>query len=235
MELVRGRSLDLVIPKGGLRVQQALRYAIDIADALAAAHGAGIVHRDLKPGNIMVTDEGRIKILDFGLATLTAPGPPSASDVTRTHQDVVETRAGTIIGTVAYMSPEQAQGKPVDARSDLFSFGAVLYEMLSGRRAFHGDNAAATLAAVITREPPALTSVTDGLPQSLDRLVSRCLKKDISRRAQHASDVKLALEELLEDSTGGLGEAASPAPASRRRTPPPAVHSRGLVALAAAI
>jgi Tol biopolymer transport system component len=237
MELVRGRTLDRVIPKGGLRVQKALRYAIDIADALAAAHGAGIVHRDLKPGNIMVTDEDRIKILDFGLATLTEPGPTSPSDDTKSQMDVVATRAGTIIGTVAYMSPEQAQGKPVDARSDLFSFGAVLYEMLSGRRAFHGDNAAATIAAVITVEPAPLSSLADAVPHTLDRLVSRCLRKDISRRAQHASDVKLALEELLEDSTSGVTEAASAAPASHRRSriiSPTVALTLGLIAAAIA-
>jgi eukaryotic-like serine/threonine-protein kinase len=134
MELVKGRTLDALIPQKGLRLQNALRYAIQITDALAAAHTAGIVHRDLKPGNVMVTDQDQIKILDFGLATLTEAEPTSAVDETRAQAAVVETGAGTILGTVAYMSPEQAEGRRVDARSDIFSFGAILYEMLSGQR-----------------------------------------------------------------------------------------------------
>jgi serine/threonine protein kinase len=145
MELVRGRTLDSVIPNKGLRLGDALRYGIQITDALSAAHAAGVVHRDLKPGNIMVTDQDQIKILDFGLATLADQGMTSAVDETRIK--AVETGAGTIVGSVAYMSPEQAEGKKVDARSDIFSFGAIMYEMLSGQRAFRADSTPATLLA----------------------------------------------------------------------------------------
>ena len=214
MELVRGRTLDGVIPNKGLRLADALRYGIQITDALAAAHAAGIVHRDLKPGNIMVNDQDQIKILDFGLATLVDHGMASELHETRIGP-AVQTGVGTIVGTVAYMSPEQAEGKRVDARSDIFSFGAILYEMLSGQRAFRGDSTAATLAAVINLEPRPLANLAEGVPQPVERLVSRCLRKDLARRAQHASDLKVALEELREDSTSGM--LAAPAPARGRK------------------
>src|SRR5712692_3799238 len=137
MEYVAGKTLGGLIGRKGLRLQDALKYAIQIVDALAKAHSAGIVHRDLKPSNIMVTDDGLVKVLDFGLAKLTEQGLPNESVDTQTlRQEAAQTEEGVIVGTAAYMSPEQAEGKPVDARSDIFSFGAVLYEMLSGRRAF---------------------------------------------------------------------------------------------------
>ena len=139
----------------------------------------------------------------------------------------VETGVGTILGTVAYMSPEQAEGKKVDARSDIFSFGAILYEMLSGQRAFKGESTPATLAAVINLEPRPLSNLPPGVPQAVERLVSRCLRKDLSRRAQHASDIKLALEELRDDSTSGaLLAAAAPAPQWRARRPRPGRSAR---------
>ena len=168
MELVRGRTLDRVIAKGGLRLADALRTATEVADALAAAHAAGIVHRDLKPSNIMITDQGQAKVLDFGLATLT-PQFSSGLEETRAR-DVVITGAGMVVGTVVYMSPEQAEGKDVDARSDIFSFGSILYEMLSGQRAFRADTAPGTLAAVIRGEPQPLAKIMTGLPEALDRL-----------------------------------------------------------------
>ncbi len=223
MELVSGRPLAEAIPAGGLRVPEALRLASQIADALSAAHAAGIVHRDLKPGNIMVTPEGRIKILDFGLATLTERGLVSGNDETREQPKLVETSAGTILGTMAYMSPEQAEGKPVDARSDLFSFGAILYEMVSGQRAFRGDSAAATLAAVIALDPAPIATLAAGLPAPLEKVISRCLKKDVARRAQHASDVKLALDEIQEDSA--IRSAATPAAVATGAASPPAVRA----------
>jgi Tol biopolymer transport system component len=237
MELVRGRTLDQVIPTSGLRLPDALRYGIQITDALAAAHAAGVVHRDLKPTNIMVTDQDQIKILDFGLATLAAPAVASATDETRL-QSAVETGAGLILGTVAYMSPEQAEGKKVDARSDIFSFGAILYEMLSGQRAFRADSMPATLAAVINLEPQPLARSASRVPAPVEQLVSRCLRKDLARRAQHASDVKVALEELREDSTSGaLAPApppAAPAAASRRWILPAATAIVAVIGLAAA-
>jgi serine/threonine protein kinase/dipeptidyl aminopeptidase/acylaminoacyl peptidase len=232
MELVHGRTLDAVIPRGGLRASEAVRYSIAITDALAAAHAAGIVHRDLKPANLMVTDQGQIKVLDFGLATLTERGLTSASDETRPQADVVETGAGTVLGTVAYMSPEQAEGKTVDARSDLFSFGAILYEMLSGQRAFRADTAAATLAAVINLEPKPLATVVEGVPHALERLVSRCLRKDLGRRAQHAVDLKIALEELRDDLTSGSLQAGPVV--SRSRRPWMVPLAAGLVTIAVA-
>src|SRR4051812_10297731 len=204
MELVRGRTLDTLIPNKGLRLGDALRYGIQITDALAAAHAAGIVHRDLKPGNIMVTDQDQIKILDFGLATLVEQGLVAGGGDETRLQPAIETGAGMIVGTVAYMSPEQAEGRKVDARSDIFSFGAILYEMLSGRRAFGGESTPATLAAVINLEPRPLTNISEAVPQQVERLVSRCLRKDLARRAQHASDVKIALEELRDDSASGV-------------------------------
>src|SRR3954453_440759 len=199
MERIVGRTLDAVIDGKALRVADVLRYGAQIADALAAAHAAGIVHRDLKPANILVTESGQVKILDFGLATLVHNGLVMAAseDDTRTVAAPVETSAGTILGTVAYMSPEQAEGRKLDARSDLFSFGAILYEMLSGRRAFHEGSPAATFAAVINKDPNPLTSSTPGaLSPELERLVSRCLRKDPGQRVQHASDLKIAFEDL---------------------------------------
>src|SRR5712692_850007 len=150
MEFVHGKTLVDIIPKGGLRVPQVLKYAIQMADALQVAHAAGIIHRDLKPGNVMATDPGLVKILDFGLAKLTDRGPVSqVGDATQTIAEAPLTVEGTIIGTVSYMSPEQAQGKKVDSRSDIFSFGLVLYEMATGQRAFIGDNALSTLSAIL--------------------------------------------------------------------------------------
>ena len=210
MELVQGRTLDAVVPPGGLPLPAALRYGIQIADALAVAHAAGIVHRDLKPGNIMVTDQDQIKILDFGLATLSSRGPMVASDATTIAAAQVETGAGTILGTVAYMSPEQAEGRVVDARSDLFSFGAILYEMLSGVRAFRGNSTPGTLAAVINLEPEPLGSITRHVPRPLEQLVRACLQKQPEQRVQSAADVKTALEGLREASSSGAFRYARP-------------------------
>ena len=197
MEFVAGRTLGELIGRKGLPIGEALKYAVQIADALAAAHGAGIVHRDLKPANIMVSDKGLVKILDFGLAKLveSAPGPDAGA--TRTQQAVTD--EGTIMGTDAYMSPEQAEGKKVDARSDIFAFGAVLYEMVSGRRAFQGDSRIATLSAICYKDPPLL----EGLPLDLEKLIGRCLRKEPDRRFQHMADVRVALDEIKEESDSG--------------------------------
>jgi tRNA A-37 threonylcarbamoyl transferase component Bud32 len=205
MEFVDGKTLDQLIGKSGLALRDTLKYATQVADALARAHTAGIVHRDLKPANIIVGEDGRAKLLDFGLAKLTETTGATVFDseagtATMTAREYVQTEEGTIVGTVAYMSPEQAEGKPVDARSDIFSFGSVLYEMATGRRPFEGANKISTLAAILHKEPPPLAGVAPDLPAELDKIIARCLRKDRDRRAQHAGDIKLALEDLREDS-----------------------------------
>src|SRR5215469_6173605 len=197
MELVPGRTLEDLLARRRLKLPEILKYAVQIADALAAAHGAGIVHRDLKPANIMVTDSGLVKVLDFGLAKLTE-SVSTEDDETRTARAVTE--EGTVVGTVSYMSPEQAEGKKVDARSDIFSFGLVLYEMLSGKRAFRAETRMATLAAILNSEPVPLVEVVPGVPKELERIVTRCLRKDLARRSQSIAEVKLEMEELIEES-----------------------------------
>lgn len=181
-EYVEGQPL-----KGPLPLDKALEYAAQICDALDAAHTKGIVHRDLKPANILVTKTG-VKLLDFGLAKIDKPVPVAEETVTRAL-----TMKGQILGTLSYMSPEQLQGQEADARSDIFSFGCVLYEMLTGKRAFDGTSAASVIAAILERPAP---SIADVAPAALDRLLKRCLEKDPDRRWQSASDLKWALENL---------------------------------------
>jgi predicted Ser/Thr protein kinase/tetratricopeptide (TPR) repeat protein len=194
MEYVEGRPLH-----GPMPVSEALRLAIQMADALEAAHRKGIVHRDLKPGNVLVTKSG-VKVLDFGLAKMEEP-PPGEEESSRTVNP--RTEEGTIVGTTAYMSPEQAEGKPVDARSDIFSFGAVLYEMLTGRRAFRGDSKLSILSAILKDEPEPASSLRKEIPHELERIITQCLRKDPERRFQHMDDVRVALEQLKEDSDRG--------------------------------
>ena len=153
-ELLEGESLRERLRPGALSSRKAIDYAQQIAKGLAAAHEKGIVHRDLKPENLFITSDGRAKILDFGLAKFNHPETNLSDDAAHVQ---VATEAGTVMGTVGYMSPEQVRGKPADARSDIFSFGAILYEMLSGKRAFHGDSAADTMSAILKEEPPDLT------------------------------------------------------------------------------
>ncbi|MBM3747597.1 MAG: hypothetical protein FJW34_17565 [Acidobacteria bacterium] len=202
MEYVAGKTLDALIPRKGMRLGEVLKCAVQIADALAKAHAASIIHRDLKPGNVMVDEHGLVKVLDFGLAKLTeAPVGQAVSPAempTRTVQP--QTAEGAIVGTVGYMSPEQAQGKPVDARSDIFSFGSLLYEMVTGRRAFRGESNMSTLAAIIKQEPEPLGVE---IPRDLEKIITRCLRKDPARRLQTMADLKVALEELKEESDSG--------------------------------
>jgi Tol biopolymer transport system component len=182
MEYLEGQTLaERLATRGALPLAQALEYAIHIADALAKAHRQGIVHRDLKPGNVMLTKEGA-KLLDFGLARLT-----QASGATGASTTISAT--GTIVGTVPYMAPEQVQGQATDARTDLFAFGAVLYEMLTGKRAFAGESHASVIAAILERDPPPVSSLQPLTPPPLERLVTRCLAKDPDERWQSAHDL----------------------------------------------
>jgi eukaryotic-like serine/threonine-protein kinase len=203
MEHVVGVPLNQLIARG-LRLTEVLKYGIQISDALAAAHAAGIIHRDLKPGNVLVTDRGLVKLLDFGLAKLVEGGMANLD--TKTLQLAPATVEGVIVGTVAYMSPEQAEGLPIDHRSDIFSFGTVLYEMATGRRPFTGQTTISTLSAILSREVPPISDTSERVQLDLDRIIHRCLRKDRERRSQHMVDVKLALEELLEDLKSSVDE-----------------------------
>ena len=198
MEYVTGTTLAELIPRKGMKLTDALRYSVQIADALATAHAAGIVHRDLKPANVMVSEKGLVKVLDFGLAKLTESAKGDASGTTEPR-----TEEGTILGTVAYMSPEQAEGKQVDARSDIFSLGSLLYEMVTGQKAFQGTSKISTLSAILHQDPKPVSGITPTIPADLEKLINRCLRKDPARRYQHMDDVKVALEELKEDSDSG--------------------------------
>ena len=209
MEYVEGKTLDQRIGHRGLRLSDALKYAVQIADALAKAHSAGIVHRDLKPTNIMVNEDGVVKVLDFGLAKLTEQiqGDETASTATVDGEGTPITEEGVIVGTVAYMSPEQAEGKKVDARSDIFSFGSVLYEMVTGQKAFQGTSKISTLSAILHQEPRSVSAITPAIPADLEKLISRCLRKDPVRRSQYMADVKVALDDLKEESESGRSAA----------------------------
>ncbi len=235
MEYVPGRTLDQAIGRRGLKLQDTLRLGVQIADALSAAHAAGIVHRDLKPGNVMVADNGSVKVLDFGLAKL-AEASESQDEATRTlRADAPLTEKGTIVGTVSYMSPEQAEGQTVDARSDIFSFGSLLYEMVTGKRAFQGGSRMSTIAAILREDPKPASEVTgEAMPRDLEKIIARCLRKDVARRFQHMDDVKVALEELKEESDSGRLAAGQVTPRKARRSPLVLATLGILLALAAA-
>ena len=191
-ELLEGETLRARLRHGALPVQKAVEYAIQTARALAAAHDKGIVHRDLKPENLFITTEDRLKILDFGLAKLTHPearAPDHGSGSTLT----LETETGALLGTAGYMSPEQVRGQAADQRSDLFAFGAVVYEMLSGKRAFHVHTSADTLSAILNQDPPPLSEIRSDVPPGLQRIVRRCLQKDAHERFHSADDVAIDL------------------------------------------
>src|SRR5947208_3086750 len=183
MELLEGETLRQQLAQGPLPWRKAVEIGAAVADGLAAAHAKGIVHRDLKPENLFLTTDGRVKILDFGLARVTPL--PNLQPETGPYVPA-ETDAGTVMGTVGYMSPEQVRGQPADARSDLFSFGCVLYEMLTGRRAFRRETAAETMTAILHDEPPNPTQAGKAIPAELGRIIRQCLAKNPSQRLQSA-------------------------------------------------
>ncbi len=194
-ELLEGETLRSHLAGGAFTPRKAIGHALQIAHGLAAAHEKGIVHRDLKPENLFVTADGRVKILDFGLAKLTQPEGLSSAQ-TNLPTITPGTEPGVVLGTLGYMSPEQVRGKGTDARSDIFSFGAILYEMLAGRRAFHGDTAADTISAILTKDPPDLSETNRRIPEALDRIVRHCLEKSPESRFHSASDIAFDLEAI---------------------------------------
>ncbi|HKW14823.1 MAG TPA: serine/threonine-protein kinase, partial [Candidatus Krumholzibacteria bacterium] len=201
MELVEGRSLSELIPGDGLRLDRFFDHAIPLSDAIGFAHERGITHRDLKPGNIMVDRDGRLKVLDFGLAKVLSLGSglETAETVVRTH----DTAAGRILGTPAYMSPEQAEGKNIDHRSDIFSLGIVLYEMATGKRPFEGDTPISTISSILKDQPKSVSDLKPANPRELGRIISHCLEKDPERRFQTAKDVRNELEGLRREVDSG--------------------------------
>jgi Tol biopolymer transport system component len=218
MELVEGKPLNEIAPAGGLPLDSLLRIGIAVSDAVAAAHQRGIMHRDLKPANIMVTPDGRVKVLDFGLAKLReAEHAALSDDVTRLPtQDL--TGEGRIIGTVAYMSPEQAEGKALDARSDIFSLGVVLHELATGQKPFKGDTTVSLISSILKDTPAPVTDLKPSLPPGLSRVIRRSLAKDPTRRYQTATDLRNDLEDLKQEIDSGIVTSVSRArpPAGRR-------------------
>jgi serine/threonine protein kinase len=211
MEFVEGKTLAQLIPAGGMALAPLLAVATPLADALAAAHQHGIVHRDLKPANVMVSNEGRLKVLDFGLARL------EVEDAARAERPTIEglTRAGQILGTCAYMSPEQAGGLPLDARSDIFSLGTMLFEMATSRRPFRGATEIDVLAAIRRDQAPAVSAVRPAIPAAFNQLVERCLEKVPDRRVQTARDVCNELEAIKRATEFGTWATDSRAEARR--------------------
>ena len=207
MEYVPGKSLDHLIPRKGMRLSEVLKIGSQVAGALAAAAAAGVIHRDVKPGNVVITNQGQAKVLDFGLAKLLERAASSEqTTLSMVAAEVAEqalSREGAVLGTASYMSPEQAEGKPLDPRSDIFSFGAMLYEMTTGQRAFRGTTGMSTISAILRDEPKPLSQFVGGIPRDLEKIIVRCLRKDPERRFQTMADVRVALLELKEESESG--------------------------------
>lgn len=230
-ELLEGETLRERLRSGAITVRKTLDYALQIAHGLAAAHEKGIIHRDLKPENLFLTKDGRLKILDFGLAKLTQPDPAQGAAGAHTSLPTMThaTEAGVVMGTAGYMSPEQVRGTAVDARSDIFSFGAILYEMISGKRAFHRETAADTMSAILKEDPSDLSETNRNVSPALERIVRHCLEKNPEQRFHSASDIAFDLEHL----TGVSGTSArAPAVAAARRRPRLPAEIAGGVALA---
>src|SRR5208283_4648212 len=227
-ELLEGETLREPIRRGRLAVRKAIDYGVQIARGLAAAHEKGIVHRDLKPENLFVTKDGRLKILDFGLAKLTQPQPGSENSALTLTEG---TEAGVVMGTVGYMSPEQVRGQPADHRADIFAFGAILYEMLAGKRAFEKPTSPETMTAILNEDPPGISQVTANIPLAMQRVVHRCLEKNPEQRFQSASDMAFALDALSE--SGGSAYSAKAATGPRRRSK--TIVAAAVVALALSI
>jgi Tol biopolymer transport system component len=224
MELLEGETLSDRLARGSLPLEQTLRYGQEIADALDKAHRQGIVHRDLKPGNVMLTKSG-VKLLDFGLAKAMAPAAPQSSLTALPTQQGL-TQEGTILGTFQYMAPEQLEGKEADGRTDIFAFGAVLYEMATGKKAFSGTSQASLISSIMKEEPASISTIQPMTPLALDRVVKTCLAKDPEERWQSASDLKRELRWLAEGSQAGAGTAL----VARRR--PGGRLSRAAIAVA---
>ena len=217
-EFVEGRTLKSLIPGAPLRTEEALNVAAQVAEALSAAHAAGIVHRDIKPENIMLRPDGYVKVLDFGIAKLTEPG--SAKDSARGSNGAEKTETGTVVGTVAYMSPEQALGRAVDHRTDVFNLGLILYELLTGKHPFRGETDAATFDAILNRDPPPPSLPDPEADRELERVLFRALEKDRELRYQTASDLRAELKRLqrrLDSSPSGSGAYAPRAGTPRGR------------------
>jgi Tol biopolymer transport system component/predicted Ser/Thr protein kinase len=236
MEYLEGETLAHRLLKGSLPLEQVLQYAVEIADALDKAHRKGVTHRDLKPGNIMLTKTGT-KLLDFGLAKLkqgVAPANVQLSQIATADDPL--TAKGTIVGTLQYMAPEQLEGKEVDARTDIFAFGAVLYEMATGKRAFEGKSQASLIAAILEREPPAMSLLQPMTPPALDRVVKKCLRKDRDDRWQSARDVTDELKWIAESgSSAGVSLPTSTAKDIRALGPRALILSLGIFLLGAAV
>src|SRR5208283_5949710 len=196
-ELLEGQTLRERIRSGALSSRKAIDYALQVARGLAAAHDKGIVHRDLKPENLFVTHDDRVKILDFGLAKLMRPETDTDADAATMQAN---TEPGRVMGTAGYMSPEQVRGKPADHRSDIFAFGSILYEMLSGQRAFRGESPADTMSAILKEEPSELSETARNVPPALERMVRHCLEKNPAQRFQSAGDLAFNLEALTDSS-----------------------------------
>jgi serine/threonine protein kinase len=229
-ELLEGQTLRGRLDEGALSLRKVIDFAQQIAHGLAAAHHKGIVHRDLKPENIFISNDGRVKVLDFGLAKLSLAETPEHESPTLTGAGA--TAAGVVMGTVGYMAPEQVRGKAADPRSDIFAFGAILYEMLSGRRAFKRETGAETMTAILKEEPPELTPTNPNFSPGLERVLRRCLEKEPEQRFQSASDLAFAIEAL----TGSSGATAALAATTGKKSVPwRAVAGVALVALAASL